>query len=38
VTLNGSDASYTVRDTNRGREVLAHATGGGQQKLVIAVT
>jgi hypothetical protein len=38
VKLNGSDATYTVRDTNRGREVLVHASGTGQQKLVITAT
>jgi hypothetical protein len=38
VKLNGSDASYTVRDTNRGREVLVQASGSGQQKLVITAT
>jgi hypothetical protein len=38
VKLNGSDASYTVRDTNRGREVLVAAGDSGQQKLVITTT
>jgi hypothetical protein len=35
VRLNGSKADYTVRDTNRGREVLVKATGSGEQKLVV---
>jgi hypothetical protein len=36
VRLNGHKAHYTVRDTNRGREVLVKAGGRGMQTLVIA--
>ena len=36
VTLNGAPVRYTIRDTNRGREVLVDAgTSGGTQTLVI---
>jgi hypothetical protein len=35
VKLNGADANYTVRDTNRGREVLVKAGGSGKQTLVV---
>jgi hypothetical protein len=35
VKLNGSDADYTVRDTNRGREVLVKASTGSAEKLVV---
>jgi hypothetical protein len=34
-TLNGRKAHYTVRDTNRGREVLVKAGHGGRQTLVV---
>jgi hypothetical protein len=35
VKLNGRSANYTVRDTNRGREVLVAAPDSGTQKLVV---
>jgi hypothetical protein len=38
VTLNGSKAKYTVRDTNRGREVLVSAPSGSEQKLVVSAS
>jgi hypothetical protein len=36
VKLNGHTAHYTVRDTNRGREVLVKAGDSGKQTLVVA--
>jgi hypothetical protein len=30
VTLNGSPARYTIRDTNAGRQVLVSTACGGQ--------
>jgi len=35
VKLNGSKTRFTVRDTNRGREVLVKARGRGEQRLVV---
>ena len=35
VKLDGSGADYTVRDTNRGREVLVKARASGRQTLVV---
>lgn len=36
VTLNGVSAPYTIRDTNRGREILVDAGAkGGRQNLVV---
>jgi hypothetical protein len=35
VTLNGKQVHFTVRDTNRGQEVLVDADGGGSQQLVV---
>jgi hypothetical protein len=35
VTLNGQQVHFTVRDTNRGQEVLVDTHGGGSQNLVV---
>jgi hypothetical protein len=35
VTLDGTAASYDVRDTNRGREVLVQAGSGGRHTLIV---
>jgi hypothetical protein len=35
VTLDGTPAAFTVRDTNRGREVLVAAGSGGEHRLVV---
>jgi hypothetical protein len=35
VTLNGKHVHFTVRDTNRGQEVLVDAHGGGSQHLEV---
>ena len=36
VKLDGADAPYTIRDTNRGREVLVKTTPGVQHTLTVA--
>ena len=36
VKLDGADAPYTIRDTNRGREVLVKTTAGVQHTLTVA--
>jgi hypothetical protein len=38
VKLDGADAPYTIRDTNRGREVLVKAETGREETLTVSTT
>jgi hypothetical protein len=38
VKLDGADAPYTIRDTNRGREVLVKAQTGREETLTVSTT
>ena len=35
VTLNGNAATYEIRQTNRGKEILVEAATSGEQQLLV---